>query len=214
MPTARLPSINGAARDVGAFRQEFPPVGDPELIEALAGLRREREQQGLSLTDIADRTGIDRATISKLETGKIANPTISTLQDLCPGPWTEARMDPRIGRQRGIVSPGLHPRLEQQGIERNVAKYCRSLGKLTRLSLARWHILLHELAMSPLFPGKCSPSQWAGGGTTDSRGSICVMCKRDTEMSRSAIFSGSSGRARPISTELRPTIASSGCMTS
>ena len=68
------------ARDIEAYRQEYPPVGDPELIAALAGLRRERERQGLSLTDMAERTGIDRATISKLETGKIANPTIGTLR--------------------------------------------------------------------------------------------------------------------------------------
>jgi len=68
------------ARDIEAYRQEYPPVGDSELIEALTGLRRERERQGLSLTDIAERTGIDRATISKLERGKIANPTIGTLR--------------------------------------------------------------------------------------------------------------------------------------
>jgi DNA-binding XRE family transcriptional regulator len=68
------------ARDIEAYRQEYPPVGDPELIEALTGLRRERERQGLSLTDMAERTGIDRATISKLETGKIANPTLGTLR--------------------------------------------------------------------------------------------------------------------------------------
>ena len=29
---------------------------------------------------MAERTGIDRATISKLETGKLANPTIGTLR--------------------------------------------------------------------------------------------------------------------------------------
>ena len=68
------------ARDIEAFRQEFPPAVDRELIEALAALRSERERQGLSLTDMAERTGIDRATISKLETGKIPNPTISTLR--------------------------------------------------------------------------------------------------------------------------------------
>jgi ribosome-binding protein aMBF1 (putative translation factor) len=68
------------ARDIDAYRREYPPVGDPELIAALAGLRRERERQGLSLTDMAERTGIDRATISKLETGKIANPTVGTLR--------------------------------------------------------------------------------------------------------------------------------------
>jgi DNA-binding XRE family transcriptional regulator len=68
------------ARDIEAYRQEFPPLRDSKLIEALAGLRRERERQGLSLTDMAERTGIDRATISKLETGKLANPTIATLR--------------------------------------------------------------------------------------------------------------------------------------
>jgi DNA-binding XRE family transcriptional regulator len=67
-------------RDIEAYRQEYPAVGDPDLIDALAGLRRERERQGLSLADMAERTGIDRATISKLETGKIANPTIGTLR--------------------------------------------------------------------------------------------------------------------------------------
>jgi ribosome-binding protein aMBF1 (putative translation factor) len=71
---------NSVARDIEAYRQEFPPARDLELLKALADLRRERERQGLSLTDIASRTGIDRATISKLETGKIANPTVGTLR--------------------------------------------------------------------------------------------------------------------------------------
>ena len=46
----------------------------------MAALRRRREQLGLSLTDMSERTGIDRGTISKLETGKIANPTVATLR--------------------------------------------------------------------------------------------------------------------------------------
>ena len=49
----------GLARDIDAYRREYPPVGDPDLIAALAGLRRERERLGLSLTDMAERTGID-----------------------------------------------------------------------------------------------------------------------------------------------------------
>jgi DNA-binding XRE family transcriptional regulator len=69
----------GLAQDIEAYRREYPPAGDPELAVACAGLRQERERQGLSLTDMAERTGIDRATISKLETGKLANPTIGTL---------------------------------------------------------------------------------------------------------------------------------------
>ena len=50
------------------------------IDRGLGGPARERERQGLSLTDMAELTGIDRATISKLETGKIANPTIGTLR--------------------------------------------------------------------------------------------------------------------------------------
>jgi ribosome-binding protein aMBF1 (putative translation factor) len=62
-------------------REEFPPLAvDPELAQALSALRAERERQGLSLADVSERSGIDRATISKLETGKLPNPTVSTLR--------------------------------------------------------------------------------------------------------------------------------------
>ena len=50
------------------------------MLAALAALRAERERQGLSLTDMMERTKIDRATISKLENGKIPNPTYQTLR--------------------------------------------------------------------------------------------------------------------------------------
>ena len=42
-------------------------------------LRSERERQGLSLSDVADRTGMDRTFISRLETSPSPNPTVSTL---------------------------------------------------------------------------------------------------------------------------------------
>jgi DNA-binding Xre family transcriptional regulator len=62
-------------------REEFPPLAiDPELARALAALRAERERQGLSLSDVSERSGIDRATLSKLETGKVPNPTVNTLR--------------------------------------------------------------------------------------------------------------------------------------
>jgi ribosome-binding protein aMBF1 (putative translation factor) len=64
-------------------REEFPPLAiDPELVQAFSALRAERVRQGLSLSDISERTGIDRATLSKLETGKVANPTVGTLRAL------------------------------------------------------------------------------------------------------------------------------------
>jgi hypothetical protein len=44
------------ARDIEAYRQEFPLATDSELTEALAALRRERQRQRLSLTATAERT--------------------------------------------------------------------------------------------------------------------------------------------------------------
>ena len=43
-------------------------------------LRHERERQGLSLTDVMERSRIDRATVNKLENGKVPNPTYSTMK--------------------------------------------------------------------------------------------------------------------------------------
>jgi transcriptional regulator with XRE-family HTH domain len=50
-----------------------------ELRKTFAALRALREQQGLSITDLADRTGMDRAMISRLENGQVDNPTIATV---------------------------------------------------------------------------------------------------------------------------------------
>jgi DNA-binding XRE family transcriptional regulator len=42
-------------------------------------LRPLRDEAGLSLSDMAERTGMDRAAINKLENGVHTNPTISTI---------------------------------------------------------------------------------------------------------------------------------------
>lgn len=69
------------ARDVEAIKREFPPLSaDPALLDVLAALRRERERQGLSLTDVMERSKIDRTTINKIENGKVPNPTYSTMK--------------------------------------------------------------------------------------------------------------------------------------
>jgi ribosome-binding protein aMBF1 (putative translation factor) len=56
---------------------------EPEDAVAIArfigGLRQRREQAGLSLGDLAERSGMDKATLSRLENGWYLNPTISTL---------------------------------------------------------------------------------------------------------------------------------------
>ena len=55
-------------------------MASEQLKELLAQLKRTREERGLSLTDLMQRTGMERSAISKLETGQRPNPTIETLE--------------------------------------------------------------------------------------------------------------------------------------
>jgi len=50
-----------------------------DLRVMLAALKKHRERQGLSLADVAGRSGMDRAAISRLENGVYLNPTVDTL---------------------------------------------------------------------------------------------------------------------------------------
>jgi hypothetical protein len=58
-------------------RAAGPP--DRPFGALIAALRAERERQGLSLADVARRSGMDRAAIHKLEIGLNRNPTYATL---------------------------------------------------------------------------------------------------------------------------------------
>jgi DNA-binding phage protein len=49
------------------------------LQHTMAVLKAERMRKGLSLSDIKERTGIERSTLSRLENNAAANPTINTL---------------------------------------------------------------------------------------------------------------------------------------
>ncbi len=50
-----------------------------DVQKALQALKRERERYGLSIGDVAERSGLDRAVVSRLENGKQDNPTVATL---------------------------------------------------------------------------------------------------------------------------------------
>ncbi len=50
-----------------------------QLHELLLQLKAAREAKGLSLADLTELTGMDRSALSKLETGRRANPTVETL---------------------------------------------------------------------------------------------------------------------------------------
>ncbi|MDR3634082.1 MAG: helix-turn-helix transcriptional regulator [Isosphaeraceae bacterium] len=71
-------------RDIEAIRAEFPPkpapAEQPELADVLARLRDERTRLGLSMAEVQQRTGIDAATITRLESGRIPNPSLGLLE--------------------------------------------------------------------------------------------------------------------------------------
>jgi DNA-binding XRE family transcriptional regulator len=50
-----------------------------DVQKALQALKQTRTQQGLSINDVAERSGLDRAVVSRLENGKQDNPTVATL---------------------------------------------------------------------------------------------------------------------------------------
>jgi transcriptional regulator with XRE-family HTH domain len=49
------------------------------FLQFVMMLRKERERLGLSLNDMAERAKIDKAALSRLETGQLLNPTVNTL---------------------------------------------------------------------------------------------------------------------------------------
>ena len=73
---AELPEIRQRARERLELRRQD---GTP-LRQVLTALRAERLRLGLSLADINERSGIDRAALSRLENNEDANPTLATLE--------------------------------------------------------------------------------------------------------------------------------------
>src|SRR5438309_10174012 len=68
-------------RPAGAInRQSFAAI-----LSLVAKFKAAREQQGLTLAEVAERMGIDAPALSRLETGKVLNPTLATLHK-----WAEA----------------------------------------------------------------------------------------------------------------------------
>ncbi len=71
--------VEGEKDEIIAKGRKFKEQHKAVLSEAAKVLKAEREARGWSLTDLENRTGIDRATLSRFETGVCGNPTIATL---------------------------------------------------------------------------------------------------------------------------------------
>src|SRR2546421_12983441 len=68
-------------RPAGAInRQSFAAI-----LSLVARFKAVRERHGLTLAEVAERMGIDPPALSRLETGKMLNPTLATLHK-----WAEA----------------------------------------------------------------------------------------------------------------------------
>jgi ribosome-binding protein aMBF1 (putative translation factor) len=75
---AQRDAIRRELRETG--RVAVTPAEELDGLKAFLGtLRREREARGLSLADLADRSGMDKAALSRLENGQQMNPTVHTL---------------------------------------------------------------------------------------------------------------------------------------
>jgi DNA-binding XRE family transcriptional regulator len=81
-----------------------------DIQRALQGLKRDRKRSGLSISDIAARSGLARAVVSRLENGKQDNPTVATLMRYAAAIgkrflWsyedvdTPTKRDKRVGRR-------------------------------------------------------------------------------------------------------------------
>jgi DNA-binding XRE family transcriptional regulator len=67
-----------------------------DLRVMLAALKEHREKHGLSLADIAARSGMDRAAVSRLENGVYLNPTLDTLHRYAEAVGAEIGFNVRV----------------------------------------------------------------------------------------------------------------------
>ncbi len=68
--------------DVGMTVTVYPV---PPFAQCLAELKEAREEAGLTLAQVAIRSGLRVETLSRLELGKVPNPTVATLAKYAAG---------------------------------------------------------------------------------------------------------------------------------
>jgi hypothetical protein len=63
----------------GEYEGPIPQDALVSYFATIAKLKRERQSQGLTLADVSARSGLDIGLLSRLENGKLNNPTVTTL---------------------------------------------------------------------------------------------------------------------------------------
>jgi transcriptional regulator with XRE-family HTH domain len=69
------------------------------ILSLLARFKAVRESKGLTLAEVAERMGIDPPALSRLETGKVLNPTLATLHK-----WAQA-LDQKLAMDLAAIIP-------------------------------------------------------------------------------------------------------------
>src|SRR5207244_3222349 len=83
-----------------------------DVQKALQALKQTRNRRGLSIGDVAERSGLDRAVVSRLENGKQDNPTVATLMRYAAAVgkrflWAYEDLETRI---RDVNEPAAKPK--------------------------------------------------------------------------------------------------------
>ncbi len=68
-----------AASELAAFSDPSALGDHLDFAMFVASARKVREARGLSVSEVAERMGVDHAAVSRLESGKQANPTVNTV---------------------------------------------------------------------------------------------------------------------------------------
>ncbi len=76
---ARRPAPPDAAAELAAFADPSALGDHLDFAVFIASARKAREDRGLSLSEVAERMGTDHAAVSRLESGRQANPTVNTV---------------------------------------------------------------------------------------------------------------------------------------
>ena len=63
----------------GEYNEPLPMGAYLSIRQAVFALEKAREAAGLSLADVAEKSGIDKGALSRIESGQHPNPTVSTL---------------------------------------------------------------------------------------------------------------------------------------
>jgi DNA-binding XRE family transcriptional regulator len=78
------------------------------ILNLMARFKAIRESQGRTLAEVAERMGIDAPALSRLETGKMLNPTLATLHKWAQALGQKLDVDLRTTVE-GSASTGTNP---------------------------------------------------------------------------------------------------------